>query len=73
MTPDPDQIRARAALDAMRDLEAALGDLRRQTAGLRLPLVDAALDRTWSALGRAEGALRPLAGEPADEPPAPGM
>lgn len=37
----------------------------------RLGLV-ALLDRAWSALGAAEGALRQLAGEPADEPPAPG-
>lgn len=61
----PDQIRAQSGLDALADLEAALDDLRRLTLGLR---ADAALDRAWSALGAAEGALRQLAGEP----PAPG-
>ena len=41
--------------------------------GLHIPGVDAALDRAWGAIGATSYALRPLAGEPADEPPAPGM
>lgn len=62
----PDQIRAQTGLDALADLEAALGDLRKLTLGLRIPGADAALDRAWSALGAAEGALRQLVGgEPA--------
>lgn len=69
----PDQLRARAALDAAADLEAALGELRRLSVGLHIPGMDAALDRAWRALGQVEGSLRPLAGEPADEPPAPGL
>lgn len=68
----PDQIRARGALESEGELEAALGDLRRLTLGLHIPGADAALDRAWIALGGIRGALRQLAGEPADEPPAPG-
>lgn len=69
----PDQLRARSGLDALDALEAALGDLRKLTIGLHIPGVDAALDRAWGAIGATSYALRPLAGEPADEPPAPGM
>lgn len=68
----PDQIRARSGLDALSDLEGALGDLRRLLTGLHIPGADAALDCAWRSLGKAEGALHQLAGEP-DEPPAPGM
>lgn len=70
--PTDGQIRARLGLVALCDLDGALGDLRRLITGLHVPGADAALDRAWSALGAAEGALRQLAGEPADEPPAPG-
>lgn len=68
----PDQIRAQSGLDALAELESALGELRRLTLGLHIAGANQALDRAWLALGGAEGALRQLAGEPADEPPAPG-
>lgn len=66
-----DQQRARAGLDAIANLEAALGALRRHTIGLHIPGMDSALDDAWRALGATESALRQLAGEPADEPPTP--
>lgn len=66
------EIRARAGLDALSDLEDALGRLRRLTSGLHLPGVSDALDDAWRALGMTEAPLRELAGEVPLPPPMPG-
>lgn len=68
-------IRTKLGLDAAKDLERALGALRRLTGSLHLPGVSDALDDAWRALGAVEASLgqpEDLSSDDKSEWPAPG-